>query len=93
MKTFILLLTAALLAGLVWAQPFQGDAERGPKRIHQATEMQLQLHEPGECDGSMTQTRHGRGGGGMGMLQTQAQDGSGTSPQGPRGQGHRRGEN
>jgi hypothetical protein len=91
MKNLTLLLAAALLAGLVWAQPFAGDAERGPKHLRHATEMQLQLHEAGECDGAMTQTRHGRGTGGMAMLQQQAQDGTGEHAHGPRGRGQRRG--
>ena len=89
MKGITLLLAAALIAGLAWAQPFAGEPGSGPKRLHQATQTQLQLHEPGTCEGAMTQTRQGKGGGGMAMLQRQAQDGSGDAAQGPRGNGYR----
>ena len=92
MKTLTLLLAAALVAGLAWAQPFRDNAERGPQRLHQAAQIQTHLHgEDGECDGVMKQTRNGQGNGGMEMLQRQAMDGHGGHPKGPKGQGHQRG--
>lgn len=85
MRTTLILLGAAAIAGLAWAQPFGPNEGRGPAARAVQVEAQVLARGDGDCIGAATQTmtRTGRGEGGRAMLQVQAADGRfGVGPKG-----------
>ncbi len=91
MRTTMILLAAALIAGLAWAQPFGPNEGRGP--VAQATQVEAQVLARGadDCIGAQTMTRTGRGEGGQAMLQRQLKAADGQHAQGPKGRALRAG--
>jgi len=90
MRTISILVVAAAIAGLAWAQPFGPNEGRGP--VGQATQVQAKVHvrADGYCIGAQTMTRTGRGEGGQAMLQRQLKAADGQHARGPMGGGQRR---
>lgn len=91
MRTSLILLAAALVAGLAWAQPFGPNEGRGPVARAVQVRAQVLAKGDGECIGAETKTmtRTGRGEGGQAMLQRQAADGQHRA--GPKGAQRRAG--
>jgi hypothetical protein len=89
MRTIIVLVAAAAIAGLAWAQPFGPNEGRGP--VAQAKQVQVQalVRADGDCTEAKTMTRTGQGEGGQAMLQRQLKAADGQHAAGPRG-GQRR---
>ena len=86
MRTLGILITAALIAGLAWAQPFGPNEGRGPVAQAKQIEAQVQVGADGDCIGEPTMTRTGRGEGGQAMLQRQLKAADGQFAQGPTAQ-------
>jgi len=91
MRTTILFLAAALIAGLAWAQPFGPNQGRGPVAQAVQVEAQVQARADGDCIGAKTMTRTGRGEGGQAMLQRRLKAADGQHAQGPVGRALRAG--
>ena len=91
MRTTIILLATALIAGAAWAQSFGPNEGRGPIAQAIQVEAQVQRQAGDDCDGVavQTMTRTGRGAGGQAMLQLQAADGQHAA--GPKGAQRRAG--
>ena len=89
MRTIIILVTAAAIAGLAWAQPFGPNEGRGPVAQAKQVQAQVLVRADGTCLGARTMTRTGRGEGGQAMLQRQLKAADGQHALGPKG-GQRR---
>lgn len=77
MRTILILLAAAAIAGLAWAQPFGPNDGQGPVARAAQVQAQVLAKGDGDCIGAETKTmtRTGRGEGGQAMLRRQAADG------------------
>jgi hypothetical protein len=87
MRTLAILLAAALIAGLAWAQPFGPNEGRGPVGQAKQIEAQVQVQASADvdCDGEPTMTRTGQGEGDQAMLQRQLKSADGQHAAGPKG--------
>jgi hypothetical protein len=85
MRTLAILLAAALIAGLAWAQPFGPNEGRGPVGQAKQIEAQVQARADGDCTEAHTMTRTGQGEGGQAMLQRQLKAADGQHAAGPKG--------
>lgn len=85
MRTLGILITAALIAGLAWAQPFGPNEGSGPVAQAKQVQAQVLVRADGDCIGEPTMTRTGRGEGGQAMLQRQLKAADGQHAAGPKG--------
>jgi hypothetical protein len=91
MRTIMILVGAAVIAGFAFAQPFGPNEGRGPVATAERVEARVQLRDDGDCVGAKTMTRTGRGEGGQAMLQRQLKAADGRHATGPVGAQRRAG--